>query len=106
MIIYNTTFHAELSAVKECADYLAKVFIPEATKNGFLRSPSLTHVIKNDHQDTGESFCVQFKVKNIDTLNFWLSSEGKQQHKNLVDKFGSKITGFSTLLEPIPLDHD
>jgi hypothetical protein len=37
----------------------------------------------------------------MDTLNFWLQNEGNLLQKDLVNRFGYKIAGFSTLLEEL-----
>ena len=64
------------------------------------RGPCLRRVLQAEE---GEdiSLSVQFHVKNIDTLNFWLQNEGNNLHRALVARFGHKIAGFSTLLEEI-----
>jgi len=100
MIIYNTTFHIENEVLEECLQYLKKSFIPKAAASGFLRSPYLRRVLQTQ-ADEGSSFSVQFHVKNVDTLNYWLEQEGHLLHKELVARFGSKVAGFSTLLEEI-----
>jgi len=41
------------------------------------------------------------QVKNIETLNYWLEKEGTALHRQLTDKFGQQVVGFSTLLEEI-----
>ena len=73
MIVYNTTFHIE----KDILD------------------------VMQAEEGEGISFSVQFHVKNVDTLNFWLQNEGNNLHRALVARFGHKIAGFSTLLEEI-----
>jgi len=69
-------------------------------ESGFLQRPCLRRVMQTD-ADEGVSFSVQFHVKNVDTLNFWLQSEGNRLHQALTARFGYKIAGFSTLLEEI-----
>ena len=69
-------------------------------KNSISRKLCLRRVLQ---AEKGEdiSLSVQFHVKNIDTLNFWLQNEGNNLHRALVARFGHKIAGFSTLLEEI-----
>ena len=100
MIVYNTTFHIENDILDESLDYLKKQYIPKAIESGFLLHPCLRRVMQTDAGE-GFSFSVQFHVKNIDTLNFWLQNEGGHLHRALVARFGHKIAGFSTLLEEI-----
>lgn len=100
MIVYNTTFHVDNEILEEGITYLKEVYLPRASASGFLLNPLLRKVLHNEENE-GVNFSVQFHVKNIDTLNFWLESEGKLLHQELVRKFGRKIAGFSTLLEEI-----
>lgn len=100
MIVYNTTFHIEKDILDESLDYLKKQYIPKAVESGFLQRPCLRRVMQAEEGE-GFSFSVQFHVKNVDTLNFWLQNEGNNLHRALVARFGHKIAGFSTLLEEI-----
>lgn len=100
MIIYNTTFHIEKEAHIACVDYLKKEYIPQAVSSGFLLKPRLRRVLQNEENE-GESYAVQFHVKNVDTLNFWLKREGMALQQTLVTKFGPKVAGFTTLLEEV-----
>lgn len=100
MIIYNTTFHVEDAVLEECLQYLKKRYIPQAAASGFLHNPCMRKVL-HTRQEEGSSFSVQFHVKNIDTLNYWMEKEGAALHKDLTTRFGAKVAGFSTLLEEI-----
>lgn len=102
MIIYNTTFHVEHEILEECLQYLKKLYIPKAAESGFLHNPCLWKVLYT-RQEEGTSFSVQFHVKNMDTLNYWIEKEGSSLHKDLSERFGNKVVGFSTLLEEIDL---
>jgi len=100
MIVYNTTFHIENEILEECLQYLKKIYIPKAAASGFLHNPGLRKVL-HTRQEEGSSFSVQFHVKNMDTLNYWMEREGSLLHKDLTERFGNKVVGFSTLLEEI-----
>ena len=39
----------------------------------------------------------------MDTLNYWIENEGRSISKQLVDKFGQKVVGFTTVLEEIDI---
>ncbi|MDF9831333.1 DUF4286 family protein [Parabacteroides sp. PF5-6] len=101
MIIYNTTFHIANEVLEECLQYLKKTYMPQAASSGFLHNPCLRKVLHAAEQEEGCSYAVQFRVKNIDTLNYWMEREGGQLHKALSERFGSRVVGFSTLLEEI-----
>lgn len=99
MIVYNTTFHIEKIFWMK-AWFILKTVYPESCGERILQRPCLRRVLQAEE---GEdiSLSVQFHVKNIDTLNFWLQNEGNNLHRALVARFGHKIAGFSTLLEEI-----
>lgn len=105
MIIFNTTFHIEDDVETACVNYLRNTYIIKAVNSGFLFEPRLA-LIHAQHEESGTSYSLQFKVKNIDTLDYWLSAEGKQLQQELVDKFGNRVVGFITLLEEIDLGLD
>lgn len=100
MIVYNTTYHVEKEVQDECLEFLKQQYIPQAMSSGFLLKPCLRRVMFTEPED-GISFAIQFHVKNVDTLNYWLESEGKAIQQVLVNRFGQKIAGFSTLLEEL-----
>lgn len=100
MIVYNTTFHIDNDILNDTLSYLTEIYIPKAIASGFLHQPCLRKILQTN-EDAGESYAVQFHVKNIDTLNYWLEKEGNAIHQALLGQFGSKIVGFTTLLEEI-----
>lgn len=103
MIIYNTTFNIENDILDECLEYLKKNYIPRAVASGFLRTPYLRRILQDESEDAS-SYSVQFHVKNPETLEYWMESEGSTLQKELITRFGTKIVGFSTLLEEIDLE--
>lgn len=103
MIIYNTTFNIENDILTECVDYLKKDYIPRAAASGFLMTPYLRRILQDETEDAS-CYSVQFHVKNPETLEYWMQNEGRTLQQELVQRFGSKIVGFSTLLEDIALD--
>lgn len=102
MLIFNTTFHVDDSIHDECLSYLKEVYIPQSLAGDLLEQPSLAR-IENRHGEGGLSYALQFKTKDRDTLNEWAARVGESVQRQLTDKFGNKISGFSTLLEEIPL---
>ncbi len=102
MLIFNTTFHIEDSIHDECLTYLKQVYIPQSLQGGLLEQALLARV-QAVHEESGTSYAVQFKTKDVDALNEWAATVGGRIQKELTRKFGNKISGFSTLLEEIPL---
>ncbi|NDW17476.1 DUF4286 family protein [Dysgonomonas sp. 216] len=102
MLIFNTTYHVEDNAHDEFFKHLTLIYIPKAVSSGFLHSPCFS-CIRPQHEQSGKSYSLQLKVKNTDTLNHWLSTEGEQLHNEIVNKFGEKVVGFVTLMDEISL---
>ena len=84
-------------------EYLKKSYIPRAAASGFLRTPYLRRILQDETEDA-TSYSVQFHVKNPETLEYWMQSEGRDLQQELVNRFGTKLVGFSTLLEEINLE--
>lgn len=103
MIIYNTTFNIENDVLAECVDYLKRDYIPRAVASGFLMTPYLRRILQNE-VEKASSYSIQFHVKNCETLDYWMQSEGRALQQELVRLFGYKVVGFSTLLEDVVLD--
>jgi hypothetical protein len=100
MIVYNITFHIYKDILDDALLYLTKIYMPEVIAGGFLHQPYLRRILQTE-EDAGESYAVQFHVKNIDTLNYWLEKEGNVIHQALLERFGDKVVGFTTLLEEV-----
>lgn len=97
MIIYNTTFYIDKESLAGGLEFLKKTYIPAALAGGLLTDPHLSRVMNREAD--GESYALQFRVKDPATLNRWLEQTGTALQHALVARFGDKITGFSTLLE-------
>ncbi len=102
MIIFNTTFHIEDDVHDMGICFLRETYIPSATNSGFLFEPRLAR-IHQQYEEKGSSYSLQFRVKNIDSLNHWMSTEGQSLLKELTQRFGNKIMGFITLMDEISL---
>lgn len=102
MIIFNTTFHVEDEAKEDYLHFMKDVYITRAANSGFLHEPRFAR-IHPQHEESGTSYSLQFKVKNVDTLNHWYATEGEALQKELTARFGNKALGFVTLLEEIAL---
>ncbi len=102
MLIFNTTLHIDDSIHDDCLKYLREEYIPESLVGKLVGQPSLAR-IESRHEENGVSYAMQFKTQNIESLNKWIEETGGRLQKELTDKFGSKVSGFVTLLEEIPL---
>ncbi|NDV96540.1 DUF4286 family protein [Dysgonomonas sp. 521] len=102
MIIFNTTFHVEDQICDDYIRFIKETYIIRAVNSGFLHEPRFAR-IHAQHEESGTSYSLQFKVKNVDTLNHWYATEGEALREELTTRFGNKALGFVTLLEEISL---
>lgn len=102
MLIFNTTLHIEDAVHDECLIFLKEFYIPQALESGLLSKPALAK-IERQHEESGVSYALQFKTKDIDTLNEWVGVTGERLSAELNKKFGTKVGGFVTLLEEVAL---
>lgn len=102
MIIFNTTFHVEDDVLNDYLQFMKETYITSASASGFLHEPRFCR-IHAQHEESGSSYSLQFKVKNVDTLNHWFSTQGQELQEKLTERFGNKAMGFVTLLEEIDL---
>lgn len=102
MIIFNTTFHVEDDVLNDYISFMKETYIVKAANSGFLHEPRFSR-IHAQHEESGSSYSLQFRVKNVDTLNQWFSTEGQTLHGELSSRFGNKALSFVTLLEEIEL---
>jgi hypothetical protein len=105
MIIFNTTYHVEISAVEEFIDYLKREFVPAATADGEMKSPRLTEVLADlpEGEVEGQSLALQFEVTDVDRLDEWYNRVGSDLNDDLVARFDARVIGFTTLLRVIDL---
>ena len=89
MVLYNITLNIDNDITEACLDYLKRFYVPQATQSGVMHSPKIHKVLPY--------------VKNVDTLNYWIEHEGQHISKRLVERFGDKVAGFTTVLEEIDL---
>ncbi len=103
MIIYNTTFHVEDEVHDMFIFFIRNKFVPQAADSGLLSEPRLAHIYKQ-HSDKGRSYSLQFRVKDIESLNQWVSTTERLIQEELIKSFGHKVAGFVTLMEEVDLD--
>lgn len=100
MLIFNTTYHVEDDVRDSYLEYIIQTYIPKATSSGFLHLLCFAR-IHPQHEEQGSSYSLQFKVKNVDTFNYWFENGGQVLNSGITEKFANKVLGFVTFLEEI-----
>ena len=102
MITLNTTFHVEDEIDIDFLAYIKHTYISDALSDDLVRSARLCKIHSHKIEE-GHSYSVQFSFKNLDELEMWDKTQGKEHNEKLLLEFDNKIAGFSTLLEEIRL---
>lgn len=102
MIIYNTTYHIEDDIHDEYIAYVKEDLIPRALKSGHLSKPQLA-LIHSQHEESGVSYSLQFRVDDLQKLEEWMLTYGQSIRSDIAQRFGEKALGFMTLLEEVAL---
>lgn len=102
MIIYNTTYHIEDDIHDEYITFVKDELIPRALKSGHLSSPQLA-LIHSQHEESGVSYSLQFRVADLAQLEEWILDSGQIIRADIAKRFGEKALGFMTLLEEVSL---
>lgn len=102
MIIYNTTFSVEPSAVREFVEWIKATYLPTALNDGRLSNPQLMRIMAQ--QEGGVTYALQLQADSLGTLQRWYQSTGKKLTMQMTSQFGQRIVGFSTMMEKIEID--
>ncbi len=102
MLIYNTTFHCELSCYEDFVTWLRTEYIAGAMKHKGVAEPRMARIYGEDDSN-GRSISLQFNTRNLDTLSEWYNECGARLVQSLQEKFGNKVAGFSTIMEQLDI---
>lgn len=99
MIIFNTTFCMDEAVVAECVRWLRETYIPQAIDNKLINSPRLAKIVS--HESDTVNYSLQFEVVSIDALESWYRITGNELQQALIELFGERVLGFTTLMEVV-----
>lgn len=102
MIIFKTTFHLDETIHDEALDFIKNEYAKRALEGGALYMPQLSKMMV-EYQEVGGSYVLQFRVKNRETLDEWVKTEGGALEEDFIQKFGDKVCCFVTLQKRIEL---
>ncbi len=98
MYIYNTTYVVTESVFTTWNSWVRAMHIPQMLEQGFTE-PQIAKVITNESEQEGVSITVQFKVKDLVTLNSWAEKNLGAIRSEIKQKFGENVLPFDTILE-------
>lgn len=101
MIIYNTTFQVADADAAQFLQWLRSTYVPQAVASTQLTEPRLARVMAS--KDEGRSYALQFTVPSLAVLQQWHRQVGRALQQQLVAEFGSRVVGFSTMMEIVDI---
>lgn len=101
MIVCNTTYHVDCDISGEFLDWMREYYVPQAVARGMVREPRLMRLM--GHNEGGACFALQLQASTLGELQRWNQVVGKGLHKQLTERFGDKVAGFTTFMENIDL---
>ncbi len=102
MLIYNTTFHTEISCYDEFITWLRQEYIPGAMSHKGVSEPRMARIYGEDDSN-GRSVSLQFNTPDLHTLSEWYNGCGSRWVELLQKKFGNKVAGFATIMEQLEI---
>lgn len=103
MITYNTTFMMHPTTEGEFIAFMREVYVPGILAEGVLRSPRLKRIEQHNEDDDALSFALSFEVETAEQLSQYLSTSAHRMPTLLVERFGERVVGFTTLMHEVEL---
>lgn len=101
MVLYNTTFIMAPSVVGEFIDFMRQHYLPVLERSGAVEGLRLHRILRQDEGVDSESYALHFYVESNFHLQELLSDYGLGLAQRLVDTFGERVMGFSTIMEEV-----
>lgn len=103
MIIHNTTFVMGENTVQEFVSFLREVYVPAVVGGKILSTPALRYVLSGEAGADSVSLALQFTAPDMAAIELYMSEAGAKNSELIVKTFGSRVVGFTTLMEDLPL---
>lgn len=101
MLIYNTSFHVESTAIiAPFRTYMRDVFLPKITERGYAKNPRFVSLL-TDIGEGMQGFAVMFEVEDVVKLKKWHKEIGSQLLADFHRVFGERILTFSTSMKVV-----
>lgn len=98
MLIFNTTYKVSKDDNRTWLQWIHNQHIPFMLGSGLFSTPQIAKVVGSE-DDEGESYSVQFHIPDMDALMHWHRENAEIFRQNCVEKFGTSVVFFSTVLE-------
>ena len=100
MIIYNTTYHVDLTVEDNFVIWIKEVFIPSVLKQEVLKNPRFHKILS--HVEPGQTnYALQWEVDSPATLHKWHMEHASFPATELAKIFDDKVLSFDTLMRVV-----
>lgn len=100
MLTYNTTYTVGNEDARNFVIWIHQVYLARTAETGMLSNPRMLRVLNHKDEET-ECFCVQFDVESSAILHRWYQQQGHALNQEMLQMFGNRVVGFSTMMEVI-----
>jgi len=101
MILVNTTFSIESSAVASFTDFITKTYIPAAEKAGMYDLLLCEVRERENGNGTHRTFALQMRAPSQDALDGFSAGPLAKMYRFIGRKWGQRIALFETVLDVI-----
>lgn len=102
-LLHNTTFMMEEQTVAEFVAFMREVYFPELERSQVASDIRLHRIHTMDEAGQAVSLALHFRVDHHECLMSLLSEVAVDANAALVERFGQRVVGFSTVMEEITL---
>ena len=102
MIVYNVTILIENDVRDEWLEWMRATHVPDVMATGcFVESKLMKVLVDDDPQAIATSYAFQYFMNSMEDYQNYMDNHAEALRKDVVDKYGSKMNAFRTLLEVI-----
>lgn len=102
-ILYNTTFSLSCEVEEKFVSYMKGSYIPALMETGMIFNPIFSRIISVEYTQGDVSYALQWQTSSREELDIVLTTYTQRYIEDLLATFDSRIAGFATLMEVVPL---
>lgn len=99
MIIYNVTIKIDLEVKDQWLNWMKQEHLPMVMATGCFIDYKMLRLLLDE--EDGETFAIQYSVKDIDTLEFYQKNHGSQLREETEKLFKDRYVAIRSVLEEV-----
>lgn len=101
MIVYNVTILIEDDVREEWLEWMRATHIPDVMATGCFVENKMMKVLVDDPQAIATTYAFHYTANSMDDYQNYVDNYAEKLRKDVVERYGSKMNAFRTLLEVI-----